>query len=141
MNVIQKQILFYLKERNKLTSISSVAASLNKNLQVILMEMDLLERESFIETQRAGSKKTIKRAKITDKGITFFYDGNKITNPNLIQKQIDELRNAVDVLNKALNAPTREEGMSMLSKSEKVFNILNGAYQTFENVMHFVSKK
>ncbi|MEH7393544.1 hypothetical protein [Bacillus sp. JJ1474] len=138
MNVLQKRILSTLKDAGKEKSVGHIKNKLGvENSQTIYAELDILANGGYVTIIRSEDSGKIKKASITEKGINYFYEGNKPTNRQEVQTQIDELREAVELLNQAMNAPTKEEREGALSKLDKVQSVLNGAYQVYENISKF----
>lgn len=138
MNVLQKRILSVLKENKRTMPIPTIARKLRtNNTAAIIAEVDLLHNNGFVEIERATGGR-IKRVSINEKGEEFFYEGNKLLNKKEIQLQIDELKEAVEILNQALNAKTPEEKQGFLDKMDKVQSILNGGIQLVGSISKFL---
>ncbi|PEJ32297.1 hypothetical protein CN689_14305 [Peribacillus butanolivorans] len=139
MNSIQKRVLHVLKEAEQMKSVSYIARKIgSKNEPSVAAELDLLNEEGYVNIVRSPSGKKISRAEITEKGVRYFYKGNESKSKEDIQNQLDELKETVELLNKALNSSSTEEKQGVLDKMDKIQSVLNGGAQLVGSIAKYL---
>ncbi|KRF67847.1 hypothetical protein ASG99_13720 [Bacillus sp. Soil768D1] len=138
MNSLQKRALHVLKEVKQAKSLSYIANKCSVNNKTALAaELDLLDNEGYVYIARSPSGK-ISKAEITQKGIEYFYQGNVSKGKEDIQKQLNELKATVELLNRALNSSSTEEKQGVLDKMDKIQSVLNGGAQLVSSIAKYL---
>ncbi|WP_249593621.1 hypothetical protein [Peribacillus frigoritolerans] len=139
MNTTQKRVLHALKEAGQMKSVSYITRRIgSKNESSVAAELDLLNEEGYVNIVRSPSGRKISRAEITEKGVGYFYKGNESKSKEDIQRQLDELKETVEMLNQALNSNSTEEKQGVLDKMDKIQSVLNGGVQLVGSIAKYL---